>query len=152
MRALVLSFSLFLTGCLSYVDKDLPHIVSFQNTPCVKPHDSYRYTTCDDMHVYIDDVPFRVPAGFDTDFASIPQLFWFHVAPFKANLVAASILHDYMYACPDKLTRRYADDVFYSALISEGVNGNDALKFYYAVRFAGESFFHANNRCDEEGS
>lgn len=147
MRRLLLALPLLLSGCLTYVDKDLPHTVYFQNIPCVQPHDKYRYRTCDDMNVVIDDVVYKVPAGFDTDFASIPQVFWWRVAPFKANLVASAILHDHMYACPDILTRRYADDVFYSALISEGVSGGRALKFWYAVRYAGEPFFKKGVVC-----
>ena len=37
----------------------------------------------------------RVPAGFKTDFASIPKFLWW--LPYWAKFNKASILHDYLY-------------------------------------------------------
>lgn len=150
MRKLLLLFPLMLTGCLSYVDKDLPHSVKLNEPPCVKPHDGYRYKTCDDYAMVIDGTSYIVPAGFDTDFASIPKLLWWKIAPHEARLVAPSIVHDYMYACPGDITRKYADEVYYSALVASGVSGGQALQIYYAVRYAGEQFFKKGDSCEDE--
>lgn len=132
---------------MSYIDQDLPHVVNIEAQPCVKPHSGYRYTTCSDMMVDIDGNRFVVPQGFDTDFASIPQKFWSVIAPYESRLVAPSIMHDYMYNCPGDHTRKYADEVFYSALIAQGVSAYDASKFYYAVRFFGEPFYKSGHDC-----
>lgn len=151
MRKIVLLAPvMFLTSCLSYVDNDLPHTVEMTPPPCVKPYDGYRYKTCEDYTVGLDGMPYVVPEGFDTDFASIPQFLWWKIAPYKANLVGASIVHDHMYACPGNLTRKYIDEVFYSALIASEVPGGDALKMYYAARFAGEPFFKKGVTCQSE--
>lgn len=55
-----------------------------------------------------------VPAGFTTDFASIPKFLWF--LPYWAKFSKASVLHDYCYRKQDR-TRKEADDIFYEAML-----------------------------------
>lgn len=59
-----------------------------------------------------------VPAGFVTDFASVPRLpgaYW--IAGGKAS--KAAVIHDYLYR--NKIcTRKQADDVFYEAMKVSG--------------------------------
>ena len=150
MRILCLLSSLILSGCLSYVDPDLPHMIELSDPPCVKPHHGYRYQTCSDYSINIDGMPFIVPEGFDTDFASIPKFLWWKIAPHEARLVAPSIVHDFMYQCPGDITRKYADNVYYTALIQSGIPAGEALRIYYVVRYAGEPFFKHGVSCEEE--
>ncbi len=55
----------------------------------------------------------HVPAGFVTDFASVPKFLWF--LPNWAKYSKAPILHDYIYKyhC---YTRKQADDIFLEAM------------------------------------
>jgi len=82
-----------------------------------------------------------VPAGFVSDFASIPRLLWRFEPPGGVAL-KASVIHDYLYAMkgvvmepPDRLlkyTRADADAIFSEAMAALGVPA-----FKRAVMFAG---------------
>lgn len=97
------------------------------------------------MNVLIDGSLYEIPARFKTDLASIPKILWSFVAPQYASYVAPSILHDYLYSCGQYNSRKFADEVFYSALRDKGVNPVTAANFYWAVRLFGSSHFSANN-------
>ena len=56
----------------------------------------------------------KVPAGFDTDFASIPKFLWF--LPYWAKFSKASVLHDYLYRTQDR-SRKEADLIFLEAML-----------------------------------
>lgn len=76
-----------------------------------------------------------VPAGFMTDFASVPRLpFAYFLAGDTAH--ASAVVHDYLYrnvAC----TRKEADKVFHEAMHAEGVPSWRAHLMYFAVRLLG---------------
>ncbi len=93
------------------------------------------------MRVDIDDKKYIIPKNFQTDLASIPRLLWFIFAPQYAGFVAPAILHDYLYRCRDDISRQFADEVLYSALITENVTPFTASKFYLGVRLFGGSHF-----------
>lgn len=122
------------------------HSVLFLNEACIKPYKRYDYHTCEDMNVVIDGDYYVVPKDFQTDLASIPRVLWPILAPQYAGFVAPAILHDYLYSCGNLGTRKWADEVLYSALISEGVTRYTASKFYLGVRlFGGRHFDDKNN-------
>lgn len=50
-----------------------------------------------------------VPAGFMTDFNSIPRLLWRLLPPTEYG--AAGVIHDWLYHYPDGLTRTEVDDI-----------------------------------------
>jgi hypothetical protein len=60
----------------------------------------------------------NVPAGFVTDFASVPKFLWF--LPRWATYSKAPILHDYLYETQTlmgkPITRKQADQVFLEAM------------------------------------
>lgn len=60
----------------------------------------------------------EVPAGFVTDFASIPRLIWWFVSPWGKHGRAA-VLHDFLYWSQTG-SRRYADGVFLAAMSEAG--------------------------------
>ncbi|UWX68802.1 DUF1353 domain-containing protein [Burkholderia gladioli] len=89
--------------------------------------------------VYQSDVAdrvFTVPAGFETDFASVPR------APVAFLLAAdsaheASTVHDFLYTAPHPVTRSLADAVLKEASIVSGVPAWRAWLMWAGVRIGG---------------
>ena len=125
----------YMVGCANF------HRVQFLSQACIVPFQAYDFKTCRNMGVKVDDKKYIVPKGFETDLASIPRLLWPIFAPQYSGFVAPAILHDYLYRCNNNITRLYADEVLYSALISENVTAFTASKFYLGVRLFGGSHF-----------
>lgn len=124
-----------MVGCATF------HPVKFLNQACIVPFKGYDYKTCKALRVTIDDKKYVVPKDFETDLASVPRLLWPIFAPQYSGFVAPAILHDYLYRCSNNITRKYADEVLYSALITENVTAFTASKFYLGVRLFGASHF-----------
>ena len=76
-----------------------------------------------------------VPAGFSTDFASVPWLFR-RILPRSGEYNAAAIVHDYLYSCRS-VPRKAADQIFLEAMHDVGVPGWKAKAMYSAVRLGG---------------
>lgn len=130
----------YMVGCAHF------HTVNFNNEACIIPLKKYNYKTCQKIRVTIDDKKYVIPKGFKTDLASIPRILWPIIAPQYSGFIAPSILHDYLYRCNNHVTRLYADEVLYSALIVENVTAFTASKFFLAVRLFGETHF-TNGEC-----
>lgn len=80
-----------------------------------------------------------IPEGFVTDYASIP-LAGTAIFPSDGSYAAPAIIHDYLYAtgtAGDERGRKFADDMFYSAMQRYGVNPLDAKFMYFFVRKLG---------------
>ena len=75
-----------------------------------------------------------VPAGFTTDFASVPRFLWF-LFPRDVGR-RASVVHDYLYRGGPR-SRREADRIFYAALRAEGVAAWRAALMWLGVRLFG---------------
>jgi hypothetical protein len=88
-----------------------------------------------------------VPKGFKTDLASIPRILWNIYPPQLSNYVMPAIVHDYLYSCPNKRSRQYIDNIFYSLLIHNGVSTEIAVKFYLGVRLFGGEYFESHRQC-----
>lgn len=94
--------------------------------------------------VYQSDVAletFTVPAGFVTDFASVPRV------PFAFLLCgdschAAAALHDFLYTAPHLVSRCVADDVLHEAAHSTGVPSWRCWLVWAGVRLGGASHFN----------
>lgn len=83
----------------------------------------------------------EVPAGFVTDFASIPRIFW-NILPPAGLYAKAALIHDWLYyqGCVGdvSVSREYADTVFLHAMEELGVSWFRRQVMYRAVRvFAG---------------
>ena len=87
-------------------------------------------------HPVLKDERIEIPAGFVTDFASIPRWLWFLAPPFGRHAPAA-VLHDYLYAIGQQGARRYADYLFRAAMRESGVAWLKRLAMYFAVRVGG---------------
>ena len=76
-----------------------------------------------------------VPAGFETDFASVPRLFWRLIPPW-GRYSAAAVVHDYLYATAS-VTRYEADRIFLDLMKRLGVPLWKRRLMYRAVRLGG---------------
>ena len=121
--------------------------IEYYDTPCIKPHDNYNFKLCHMMITSINGEITIIPKDFKTDLASLPRWYWPIVAPSYGPIIAPAILHDYMYRCPNGLTRSDVDDIFYYALIRNGASTYLAYKMYYGVRLFGHGYFNKDNFC-----
>jgi len=76
-----------------------------------------------------------VPAGFETDFASVPRLFWRIIPPW-GRYSAAAVVHDYLYET-DAVSRLEADRIFLDLMKRLGVPFWKRHLMYRAVRIGG---------------
>lgn len=81
-----------------------------------------------------------VPAGFETDFASIPRIFW-NVLPPIGPYAQAAVVHDYLYRT-GRVNRQEADLTFLLLMKTDGVNFFIRNIMYWAVRLFGGSHYH----------
>lgn len=88
------------------------------------------------------DHPIVVPAGFVTDFASIPRAFWSGMSP-HGQYSRAAVLHDYLY-WSQSCTRAQADKLFLQMMKQSGVSRANQLTIYGAARAAGEGGWQRN--------
>jgi Protein of unknown function (DUF1353) len=79
-----------------------------------------------------------VPAGFETDLASVPWQLWREYPKF-GSWTGAAIVHDYLYRTkPDGVTREQADKVFEELLYKDGVFHGQVRRMTRAVRQFGD--------------
>jgi hypothetical protein len=76
-----------------------------------------------------------VPQGFETDFASVPRLFWRIVPPW-GRYSPAAVVHDYLYHTA-KVSRKEADDIFLELMARLAVPMWKRYVMYWAVRLFG---------------
>ena len=80
---------------------------------------------------------FTVPAGFITDFDSVPRL-PIMFAVFKDRTIAAALIHDFLYSIGHD--REESDRVFLRFMVAEGVPCRYAIPIFFAVRLFGWIF------------
>jgi hypothetical protein len=81
-----------------------------------------------------------VPAGFETDFASVPRLPLVYLACGDVGRRAA-VLHDYLYRT-GQVSRPSADAVFREALLADGVSRWRAWLMWSGVRAMGWKYYN----------
>lgn len=81
----------------------------------------------------------EVPAGFESDGASVPRLFWATVSPrVDPATIRGAVAHDYLYRKhPDGWTRADADELFYDLIRADGLSWWRANKAWLGVRLFG---------------
>lgn len=83
----------------------------------------------------------RVPAGFVTDFASIPRALW-AVLPPTGTYGKAALIHDLLYRTPhEACTRAEADRILLEAMLASRVGFWVSCVIYLAVRVGGRRAF-----------
>jgi len=81
----------------------------------------------------------EIPAGFKSDGASVPRLFWRAVfPPGDTHALYAAFVHDYIYRThPVGWTKSLADRLFRVLLIEGGIPRRRAWMAYFGVKFFG---------------
>lgn len=89
-----------------------------------------------------------VPAGFESDGASVPELLWGAVFPRgDRKALFGAIVHDYIYRThPEGWTRADADEVFLYLLQQGGVSYIRRIRAYIGVRLFGRSSWEAGRK------
>lgn len=85
----------------------------------------------------------RVPAGFLTDFASVPKIFW-NILPPTGTYGKAAVVHDYLYqtgGLHGKYTKADCDSIFDDAMKVLGVPNWKRWIMYSAVSLFGKGSF-----------
>jgi hypothetical protein len=85
-----------------------------------------------------------VPAGFVTDFASIPQVFHSLLRQ-NGNYLLPAVVHDYLY-WKQTCTREQADQILWLGMIENRFPAFQRAPIYVAVRTAGGFAWEANTR------
>ena len=101
-------------------------------------HEGFTYR-CKTPRDWEDTLIIVVPAGFVTDFASVPKIFQ-NILPAWGKYGKAAVVHDYLYQfgyINEWMTRRMADDIFYGAMLVSGTKPWKAKVMYWAVRLFG---------------
>lgn len=77
-----------------------------------------------------------IPAGFESDGASVPRFFWRCVfPPNDTRALRAAFIHDYVYRVhPRGWTKKKADQTFYKLLRENGIGYCSAKMAYWGVR------------------
>lgn len=77
-----------------------------------------------------------VPAGFRTDFASVPKIFW-NILPPTGEYSVPAIVHDYLYAT-HIIPKEEADLIFYILMKRYKVSNWKCAIMYRAVKWFGK--------------
>jgi len=101
-----------------------------------------KFRLVDDLNYQSDLLPgiITVPAGFVTDFASIPQCLWGYIAPTSPQIRDAAVVHDFLYTTKP-VTRLCADAILREAMKALGASIVERNVVYYAVRLGGASHY-----------
>jgi hypothetical protein len=110
------------------------------------------------IFAYLEEMPYRIertghlvriPSGFVTDFASVPQLAQ-AVLPQLGPHSMAAVLHDFLY-WDQSCTREQADLLFYEAMTEYGVTRWRRSLAYWAVRWRGQDVWDTNSKERKSG-
>ncbi|WP_079942170.1 DUF1353 domain-containing protein [Salmonella enterica] len=100
--------------------------------------DHYRWRVHEPFAFYLSDDNsdiIEVPAGFVTDLATVPRIFWTLLPP-DGKYAKAAIIHDYLYDNALR-TKREADRIFLDGMTVLGVPKWKRTVMYWAVRLFG---------------
>lgn len=87
--------------------------------------------------------PIVIPAGFTTDFATVPRMFWSFISSDDKDIREASVVHDYLYSnrCSYTHDRLTADIILRDGMRYLGAPKYKYLTAYYIVRIFGKYFY-----------
>lgn len=131
----------FLTSC------NVTNQISFNGKPCLIPFEAFKFSLCREFSVNVNNSEYKIPEGFITDLASVPRIFWSIDPPTDTKTIAAAILHDYLYSCPNNLPRYKVDAIFYDSLLMSGESRFKSFKYWLGVRIGGGQFFSNEITC-----
>lgn len=96
-------------------------------------------TLLEDLTVIYNGKVLTVPAGFQSDGASVPQFLWDSVSPqIDPRTLRGAVVHDFLYrTTPRNWTRKEADELFYDFIRADGLGWWRAQTAYLGVRLFG---------------
>lgn len=92
----------------------------------------------------------EVPAGFVTDFASVPRILW-NILPPTGKYGKAAVLHDWLYH-RQEYTRAFTDSIFAEAMDALGVPAITRGAMYLGVRIGGWVAWNQHKRENAEAA
>lgn len=148
---LVFSQALLSIFLISYISASVAQIPP--QPPLVRPDSNNKYwILMEDMEYEIGTTSIKVvvPAGFVTDFASIPQPLWsFGLTPHGAYSRAA-VIHDYLY-WTQGCTKAQSDRIMLIAMKESQASSFDEQIIYEGVNRLGESSWLENQAQRDKG-
>ncbi|ECC7442679.1 TPA: DUF1353 domain-containing protein [Salmonella enterica subsp. enterica serovar Newport] len=105
-------------------------------------HEPFEFYLSDDNSDVIS-----VPAGFITDLASVPRIFWTFIPP-DGKYAKAAIIHDYLYDNALR-TKKEADRIFLDGMTVLGVPKWKRIVMYLAVRIFGRGNYSKDQQARE---
>jgi Protein of unknown function (DUF1353) len=148
IRILIVVASFLLSkGSLAQSD-----IMQVPKSPIVKPSGNNRaFILMEPMQYIVGNTSFKitVPAGFVTDYASIPEFLWSFYSPHD-QYSRAAIVHDYLY-WTQKCTKPQADNLFVIAMKESLVIERTQKNVYDGVHIAGQSSWDRNTDERKKG-
>ena len=121
--------------------------------PLLKPFaDNRQWLLFEDLRYRAGDssITIVVPAGFVTDFASIPQAFWTLGLSPNGRYSKAAIVHDFLY-WTQSCTRLQSDNILVIAMKESNVESATRATIYEGVRIGGQAAWDRNAAERTEG-
>ncbi|HGA8806982.1 TPA: DUF1353 domain-containing protein [Salmonella enterica subsp. enterica serovar Saintpaul] len=109
--------------------------------------DHYRWRVYEPFEFYLSDDNsdvISVPAGFVTDLATVPRIFWTLLPP-DGKYAKAAIIHDYLYDNALR-TKQEADKIFLDGMTVLGVPKWKRAIMYQAVRLFGRGNYRRHQQ------
>lgn len=98
----------------------------------------------------------KIPAGFEFDGASIPEfvesfgfLLFFKYKQGDTRLMAASLVHDWLY-CAQTYCKNATDDLFFYMLMETDTSWQQAWRMWNAVRWYGRDHWTITKKDEED--
>ncbi|EMQ9351071.1 DUF1353 domain-containing protein [Salmonella enterica] len=107
-------------------------------------HEPFAFYLSDDNSDVIE-----VPAGFVTDLATVPRIFWTLLPP-DGKYAKAAIIRDYLYDNALR-TKKEADLIFLDGMTVLGVPRWKRTIMYYAVRLFGRGMYNRKTPANKAG-
>jgi hypothetical protein len=114
--------------------------VRFLSTLAVEEVTDQTWQLTAPFRVSIDDVVYTVPAGFVSDFASVPRIPIAYLL-FGDTAHRPACLHDWLYSGAAGVSRQFADETLMAAMKADGESWFRRQAMYRAVRLFGEKFY-----------
>jgi hypothetical protein len=110
--------------------------------------DGEEFVTDEDFTYRSEEGDITVPAGFRTDFDSVPRLplaYWLT----KGRTLRGAVIHDWLYSCQQidskPISRAKADSVFLQAMSDEGA-GPTRYAIWLGVRIGGLGIWRRHSK------
>lgn len=106
----------------------------------VRPAGGDHWTLLEPFKWSVDGTPYEAPAGFGTDFASVPRFLWPVISPYELGI--GPVCHDWFYRTKTG-EKEHADRVFLACMVKDGIAWWKREAAYYAVSWFGRAAWNA---------